>query len=199
MGRGAECDFLRTPDMLELIKSCKNKGYTYVEISKIIEEKTGRAVSKAILSKLLNQYIDHRKNLVAKDKELTLKMREEVINISAQLQELNSKLWEIINNLDTKDPQNINSLIRLSESILKQLEFQAKRLGELSQPNKIEISNIEFSMRVNQHIHKLEQEGYIKFLKKPKLVIESQKEKPLMITTESEGNTNAESDGETDD
>ena len=180
---GQKLPFLHTKECRERIMKLKEEdGYTAVQIATIIGKEHDVVITPNSIQLEIKKIINKEANINIRNKEVTDRAHDKIDIITEQLNRINEKAWEIINNMDTSKADTARTALAALQTILKQLEFSTKKLESLTKPEKVEISNLEFSVLLNKYIDKLVANGYIKRIKKRKaLDIDENKEIPLKI------------------
>ena len=155
------------PAYAKFAKDMKSKGESY------------RTIADALLKKGLKishmgvkNYIDNADVLgaqaIQQDQALRQQVKQDVLDTSSQMKKINTKLWEIMDELEGAKDKDYRLILHALDKILKQMDISAKTLARITQPTHVtqNISYLDFSLRVNTYIEKLAKAGYIE-VKKP--------------------------------
>lgn len=98
---------------------------------------------------------------------------KKILDVEDQLDELNQKLKDAIDELDTTDRQDMGYLIKLSQEIRQQLKFHQEYIEQVTTPNtqvnNIEVNKTQQAIKITNRLKDLENEGVIEIKKPEKL------------------------------
>jgi len=101
---------------------------------------------------------------------------KEVLDVAEQLEELNNKLQDAIDNLNEKDRTDMGMLLNIAKEVRQQLKFHKEYVEEMTSPdtqiNNVEINKTEIAMKVVNQIKELEDDGVIEVKDREKLMQE---------------------------
>ena len=172
---------LRNPLVMKRISEMRARGHGYKNIAKAIEEDFGISVSFQTIKNMLPEIAATSFDIVEKaDKEQQEELKEFAFNHIEQLKRLNKEMWKMFfkaqNILEKeliKEPslKSFREMVKLADHLLKQIDTQAGMIDNLR--DKINVKQqfnfIDASLQMNNMLVKLEDEGYIKILKKRKM------------------------------
>lgn len=155
----------------------ENKGYRRIaeDVNSVYEDEE---VSHMAVKNYINNRFDQRMAEMGMDNLQEVRKQEvkEVLDVAEQLEELNNKLQDAIENLNEKDRTDMGMLLNIAKEVRQQLKFHKEYVEEMTTPdtqiNNVEINKTEIAMKVVNQIKELEDDGVIEVKDREKLMQE---------------------------
>jgi len=145
------------------IVELKRLGYSNKKIAEMLKEEFGISMSYNTVRNILQETAILTKELVVEDAEFKSKIRGEILNTVEQMKKANEILWNIVEQTKQKGALKIAAI----NTVLKQLELQARLLGAFTPTTvKKKVSLTQTAVKMGKIFEKLEKDGYIVIKKK---------------------------------
>ncbi len=155
----------------------QGKGYraTAEEINKAFRDQDEKVSHMAVKKYKEKAYGERKAELGIENlKEVRKKEFEEVLDVASELEEINDKLKNAIDNLNENDRTDMGMLLNIAKEIRQQLKFHKEYIEEMTTPNtqinNVEVNKTDIAVKVVNHIKELEDEGAIEIKDKEKLM-----------------------------
>lgn len=148
-----------------LVHQSKAEGKSYRTIADDIENTFNESVSHQAVKNYLEHYgTDRLAQLGAKNaQELEKQEVKKILEVGSQLEKINDKLNDALDELDTKDRQDMGIILKLSQEIRQQLKFHREFVEQVTRPDtqvtNVEINQTDVMMEFNQYLNKLQDKG----------------------------------------
>lgn len=157
-----------------MVHQMKAEGKSYRDIAEAIEASFDEETSHQAIKNYIESHDNKNAELLGERaaKEMRKKHNEElIIDIRDQLEKANSKLEEMMDNLNTSNPQEVGMLLKVLKELRQEWKFQKDYIEQVVNPDTVEqniTQNIEkqenkVDMRVKiiNKLKEFEDEGYI--------------------------------------
>ena len=163
---------IRQTDIKARIMELKRLGYSNKKIAEMLKEEFDVDVSYNTVRNIVNEAAILTKELIVEDQQFKSKIRGEILDTVEQMKKANEILWGLVEQSRQKGSLKIAAI----NTVLKQLELQARLLGAFTPTTvKKKVSLTQTAVRLGSILTKLEKDGYIKIIKRlPKHFEESE-------------------------
>lgn len=155
------------PQAEQMVAQERADGQGYRAIADKISEHFNKDVSHESVRNYLQKHSNDRRMKMAEENLAYIKEQEmkEILDVGDQLQKLNEKLQNAMDNIDEDEVQNAGVLVQLSREIRKQLKFHKEFVEEVVNPTTVEgdvnVTQNYSAMEINNYLFELEEKGII--------------------------------------
>lgn len=183
-------EFLASPDMQKKLGHMYSSGMNFADIHKQLVME-GLNVGFYEVKNAIKRNLARRSEIIQSNLDLKNEIKEIILSEVDQIKKLNEFTWEIINDAKT----NKELKLQAANQVLKQLEFQAKKIDRLKQGvQTTKINKVEMTQIIVNSLDDLEKQGYIKIISKPGEIVDL--EEVNIKEQELKGESNGGSKGE---
>lgn len=158
------------PEYAKMAEQLRREGKGYREISNELSQK-GIDVSHMGVKNYLAKIETVGAQMIREDDTLKAQAKEEIINTTEQLRRINTESWELIGFLKKKLEDEDSALYSASilmnalDKLVRQVELSNKLMGRFVNAQTVNISYLDYSTNITNHLRTLEQRGIVKILK----------------------------------
>ena len=160
----------RNPLLAERARKLRAQGLGFRQIAKTLNEELNAQVSHMAVKSFFDA--EGMQALGFKQSQTTTQSREElkqeILNTTEQLKRINEEMWELYKEIKRSKKDKLGvARMNMLDKILRQLEFNARQLGRISNVavNITQINYVDFAVTISNYLEVWEKKGYIKILK----------------------------------
>lgn len=163
-------ELAKFPELADYAKDLRGKGESYRGIQEALKKK-GLMISHMAVKNYFDNVDALGASLIKRDQLLREEVKKDILNTNDQLKRANTILWDVIEKLKASDEiKDAYLLIKAIDSVTKQIDISSRIIGRMTgyggQTHITQnISYLDFSIKVNNYLTKLEAQGFIKILK----------------------------------
>ena len=155
------CVIARHPQFAKLARKMRGEGYGFRPIADELTKK-GLEVSHTAVQAYLNTVMDAEARIIGSDDLIEQQVREEILDSTKQMKQINNELWNIVTQLKTEAEQSedkskvLSVAIKALDKITGLVELNNKISGRITS-NKVVVNNsyLDMSSNINVHLKKV--------------------------------------------
>lgn len=165
------------PRFAKIARKLRRNGKGYRSIANKLEEK-GFDISHQGVKNYLDKVSGVGQRILQEEKLLEEQAAQEIVDTTKQMRKINKELWNIVERLKSKmdEVQNASEridaetkLANVLNKIMSHIKLSNKLMGKFVDNQTVNISYLDMSVNITNHLQKLESRGIIKIVDKDRL------------------------------
>jgi len=151
------CVISKHPQFAKLARQLRSQGYGFRGIAEELTKK-GLEVSHVAVQTYLNTVMDVQARIIGQDDVIEQQVREEILDSTKQMKQINEELWSIVNTLKKEAEQAedktkaLSVAVKALDRITALVELNNKISGRITN-NHVTVNNSYLDMSTNLNVH----------------------------------------------